>query len=236
MYYIMSDIHGCYSQMEDALKQWDQEKEHLIIMGDLIDRGPDSLKVVEKLMELKNEFPDNITILKGNHEEMLLSWLNTPKELLAYYYNEAHSETLKSFMGEKRYKKSTRQQRALDLIYNNKKELRFMDSLQLYMETENIIFVHAGINLNVENWFEREQDLLWIRNDFIYSKKTPEKRVFFGHTPTALIHGGEHKNFDIWISPDEMKVGIDGGVSMGGQLNALKVDTHGNIIEKLRFC
>lgn len=235
MYYVMSDIHGCYNQLVQALNHWDSEKEHLIIIGDLIDRGPDSLKVVRELMKLRKDFPDNVTVLKGNHEEMLLAWLkDTPRELLESYYNTSHEETFKSFMGIERYRKSSRKQRPLDLLYNNKEELNFMNSLPLFLEKENIIFVHAGIDLNAEDWREKTENMLWVRNEFIYAKKSPEKRIFFGHTPTSYIHNDREDN-NVWISPDGMKVGIDGGVSMKGQLNALKVNEKGDIIETLIF-
>lgn len=109
-----------------------------------------------------------------------------------------------------------------------------MDSLPLYMETENAIFVHAGINLNADDWRDETDKMLWIRNEFIYSTKIPEKRVFFGHTPTPFIHN-DNNNFDIWVSSDNMKVGIDGAVSMGGQLNVLRIDENANIVEILTF-
>lgn len=233
VYYVMSDIHGCYKKMMNALEHWNYEKEHLVIMGDLIDRGPNSLEVVRELMELSKH--ENVTVLKGNHEDMLLSWLlNTPYELLEYYYNEHHNETFRSFMGRKRYMKSTRKQRALEIIRNFKNELNFMNQLPSYLETESAIFVHAGINLEADDWRLEETEMLWIREPFIYSSKTPEKRVFFGHTPTPFIHG-DRENFNIWISNDKMKVGIDGAAAMGGQLNALKVDSYGNIVETLKF-
>lgn len=243
MFYIMSDLHGSYVQMEKALKFWDPEKEHLVIMGDLIDRGPGSLEVVQKAMELKEKYPDSVTVLKGNHEEMFLEWLlKTPMELMAFYYTQTHEETLKSFMGEKRFKKSSRTQRAEHILYNHKKELRFLYGLPLYFETENCLFVHAGINLRIPDWKQDTQAMTWIRNEFIYSLNSPEKRVFFGHTPTKYMHKEEvdveNSVFNvnsIWMSDDKMKIGIDGAVSMGGQLNALKVNEYGEIMETLNF-
>lgn len=237
MYYVMSDIHGSYIQMMKALEHWNSDEEHLVVIGDLIDRGPDSWKVVNELMMLKEKHPDSVTVTKGNHEEMLLAWLmNTPYDLLETYYNPMHKETIESFMGIERYKRSTRSQRAKDLIYNNKKELSFMNRLPLYVEKENMIFVHAGIDLHAEDWRTATDEMLWVRNPFIYSSKTPEKRVFFGHTPTSFIHPkGEIKNNGIWVSEDSKKVGIDGGVSMGGQLNALRVSRDSSIVETLFF-
>lgn len=239
MYYVMSDIHGCYNQMESALNEWDSEKETLVVIGDLIDRGPDSLKVVNKLMDLKKEHGDKVVVLKGNHEDMLLAWLlESPRELLDYYYSETHTEMLISFLGKEMYSKLSRKQRATRVIRENKPELNFMRELPLYLETENVIFVHAGINLASENWKDNEKDMLWIRNEFIYSKLTPEKRVFFGHTPTPFMNEKNEdgsENYGIWVSEDNMKVCIDGGVSMGGQLNVLRVDKKGKITEKLAF-
>lgn len=231
-YYIMSDIHGCYDKMMKALEHWDSKSEHLVILGDLIDRGPDSLKVITKLMELTEAFPENVTVLKGNHEDMFLSWLlETPEELFAYFYSEMHRETLQSFMGDK-FGKSSRTQRANHILYNNKKELSFLRSRQLYLETDHFVLVHAGLNLEALDWRDCHKDLLWIRNEFIYSKNPLEKRVFFGHTPTSFINEKDSRNKnDIWISPCGNKVGIDGGASMGGQLNALKINESGAILE-----
>lgn len=233
MFYIMSDIHGCLDKFEAAIKKWGPDKERLVLMGDYIDRGPDSLGVIQKIMELK-ETHKNVTVLKGNHEDMLLQWLKSEKELLGFYYTMTHEETLKSFLKE-RFKKESRLQRGLSMIHMFKKELKFLDNLDCYYESDNIIFVHAGINLRADNWRLSKNDLLWIRNDFFYSSVSPEKRVFFGHTPTRMLHRGNVESDKIWISPDNMKVGIDGAASMGGKLNALRVSENGSIIEVLQY-
>lgn len=236
-YFVMSDIHGCYDEMIEALKSWNKHNEHLVVMGDLIDRGPDSLKVIRHLMKLKSENIDKVTVLMGNHEEMFLAWLTkTPIELFAEYYNEIHNETLQSFFGDKlKYQKTTRQQRGKHILYNFKYELNWLMDLPRSFETENIIFVHAGINLDGKDWQDDMDAMLSVRNEFIYSSKVAPKRVFFGHTPTQFIHSKdiEDKN-DIWISLFGDKVGIDGGVCFGGQLNALKVDGKGEILEVIK--
>lgn len=70
---IVSDIHGHFKQFEELLTYWNQE-DTLVILGDLIDRGPDSLKVIEKVIELKQIYEDKVIFVKGNHEEMLLNF------------------------------------------------------------------------------------------------------------------------------------------------------------------
>lgn len=238
-YFVMSDIHGCYNEMIEALSNWDKHNEHLVVMGDLIDRGPDSLKVVQHLMKLQGDNPDKVTILMGNHEEMFLAWLTrTPVELLAEYYNEMHSETLQSFFGDKlKYQNSTRRQRGKHVLYNFKYELNWLMRLPYSFETDNIVFVHAGIDLKAKDWRTNLDHMLWVRNEFIYSSIRSEKRVFFGHTPTQLLHPewtNESNKNDIWFSQFKDKVGIDGGVCFGGQLNALKVDEKGEVLEIIK--
>ncbi|API93055.1 hypothetical protein J32TS6_13980 [Virgibacillus pantothenticus] len=72
----------------------------------------------------------------------------------------------------------------------------------------------------------------WIRNQFIHSTEKAPKTVFFGHTPTGLIHD-EKDNYDIWTSEKGDKVDIDGGCAFGGQLDAIKTDKKGNILQKI---
>lgn len=238
MYFVMSDIHGCHDQMMAALSHWGPETETLIVLGDLIDRGPDSLKVIQALSALKRIHKDRVVILKGNHDESFASWLlDTPEEDLAYYYMTSHDETIRSFYGHtpeqaKKCKRDTRKQRGQHIRYHFFEELKFLDRLPMVHETEHCIFVHAGINLNIPDWRDDTRCMNEIRNPFIYSSKKAPKRVFFGHTPTALIRDDE-TDCSVWISEQGDKVGLDGGCSMGGQLNTLRVNEIGDITETI---
>lgn len=239
MFYVMSDIHGCHDAFIAALSHWDKKTETLIVMGDLIDRGSDSLKVIMTLDELKTRYPDRVVVLKGNHDASFTSWLlHTPEEELGRYYMPSHEATIRSFFGYsqenvQKFKRATRKQRGQHIRYLFKKELHFLAQLPNYHETENCIFVHAGINLRISDWRDDKLAMTEIRNPFIYSKKKAPKRVFFGHTPTGLIRDSED-DCSIWISEHGDKVGIDGGVSFaGGQLNALKVNEDGIILETI---
>lgn len=235
MYFILSDIHGCYEQLKSALLHWDSSSEHLIVLGDLIDRGPQSLAVVQHLMELQESFPNSVTILKGNHEHMFTSWLvETPFDLLTLYYNPEHNETLRSFYpSNKRYKKASRRQRVDHVIRQNKKELSFLANLPYYYETDQLIFVHAGYNQDIDDWRNDQKEILWSRR-FPHTSKPTHKKTFFGHTPTPFLHD-DRENFDIWTNDTGDRVCIDGGVAMHGQLNALRIDSFGNIIDTLTF-
>lgn len=235
MYYVISDIHGCLEEFIEALTHWNREDETLIVMGDLIDRGPDSFEVVQMLYYLKAMYPEQVVVLKGNHDESFTNWLlDTPEEELGFYYMKSHEETVRSFYGYElenivKFNRDTRKQRGQHIRHLYMKELRFLENLPMYHETENCIFVHAGINLKIENWRDDETSMNTIRNAFMYSSTEAPKRVFFGHTPTALIRDEEGCN-GIWISEYGDKIGIDGGCAFGGQLNAVKISENGDIM------
>lgn len=236
MFYTMSDIHGCYEELLEALTHWDDKSETLVVLGDLIDRGPDSLKVIQLLKYLKESHGEKVIILKGNHDESFVNWLlDTPEEELGFYYMTSHEETIRSFYGqapgnEQKFKRDSRKQRAQHIRHLFMKELRFLNDLPMYHETDNCVFVHAGINLNIEDWRNDEACMNHIRSPFIYSSVEAPKRTFFGHTPTALIVDDEG-DYSVWDNGD--KVGIDGGVVFGGQLNALKISEEGDIMQKI---
>jgi len=226
-YHVISDIHGCYNQFNEALKHW-KTKDNLVLLGDYVDRGPDSKKVIDTILALEKEHPETI-ILSGNHDFSFSQWV-LGEEHQHYYYQPSFRETLISYMGESRFKRSTRSQRGGHMTYNHLSEMRWLRQLPKYYETDNIIFVHAGINLHIPDWREDLNSMDIIREKFYRSQKLAEKTVVFGHTPTPFIHNDEN-NFDIWISEENDKIGIDGGVSMGGQLNTVIIDEKGSLID-----
>src|SRR5690606_38639892 len=100
-----------------------------------------------------------------------------------------------------------------------------------YHETEHCIFVHAGIDISDGNWKNGSANTyLWIRKKFHYEKEKMPKRVFFGHTVTNYL-GAEDGG--VWIGPLEDRVGLDGGCVFGGQLNGVRIDETGRILEQI---
>jgi len=241
-FFVMSDIHGCYDEMMQALTHWDKDNETLVVLGDLIDRGPDSLRVVQALRALQTDYPEKVVVLQGNHDEMFARWLvETDPNDLGFYYMTTHNETIKSFFGQgpealAKYKNSTRTQRAEHIRYLYMDSVRFLYNLPLYHETEHCIFVHAGINLKIDDWHQDTTCMNTVLNAFIYGSVPTPKRVFFGHTPGAFIRNVEPHEpgaNDVWQNEAGDRIGIDGAVSMNGQLNALKVDANGHIVETI---
>ena len=199
--FAIGDIHGCYKKLCRLLEMPDIDFAHdtLVFMGDYIDRGPYSFEVVAYLLKLKKRCP-NTVFLKGNHEEMLLNYLAGIDEL--GYLANGGRQTLESYQNHSaRHEPET----------IPADHLEFFKKLLLYYETEDYIFVHAGLKNRVPLEKQIPEDLLWIRNKFIKSKYDFGKRVIFGHTPfkTPLMQSN--------------KIGIDTGAVYQNKLTCLEL-------------
>ncbi|MDK2785515.1 MAG: serine/threonine protein phosphatase 1 [Thermotoga sp.] len=195
MTYAVGDIHGCFFALKALLEKLPLGKEdELVFLGDYVDRGPNSKEVVEFLMELSRHH--RCIFLRGNHEEMLLNCVKNHSGCDLWYFNGARS-TVESFGG-------------IDEI---RKYLDFFESTVYYYEKGNFVFVHGGVKPGIPLEEQDPFDLVWIREEFIYSENPlPGKTVVFGHTPLEKPY----------VSSD--KIGIDTGCVYGGKLTAFRVE------------
>ncbi len=196
--FAVGDIHGCYDALEELLDRLpiDFEKDLLIFLGDYIDRGPSPRRVVDIILELVETYPGRIITLSGNHEWMFKRYLKgIEPEVFLFNGGEA---TLKDYFKNGR----------LEIPEDHR---RFFDSLKLYYETEDYIFVHAGIRPGVPLNEQDEEDLLWIREGFYFYPGKFPKKVVFGHTPFP-------EPLDL-----EDRIGIDTGCVYGGKLTAVEL-------------
>lgn len=227
--FVVSDIHGCYDQFFNVLDNWDKEMQ-LVILGDLIDRGDKSLEVVQYVMELKNTYGDKVVCLKGNHEDMFLSFLDSPFEYGELFFANGGARTAFSFVDDEYLMFKSYEERARQ-IKEKKKEVEFLRNLDLYFEFGEVLFVHAGINPLLKDWqFTSEADFMWTRN-MIYHKNETGLTIVFGHTPTQMIHENTDNN-DIWVSKDKSYICIDGGCVFKGQMNAIVINEDGKILDQ----
>lgn len=155
IYYSMSDIHGHFNEFIDSLSKVDlsAKDNRLILLGDYIDNGPQSFEVLSKIIELEKIFPEQIVTLLGNHEECFYGWLILDKPTAS-----AFPETIKSFFSPEElnyiFKSNPNnfETGVRNEIRNNAKFVPFINWFQKryedsrYFETENQIFVHAGID------------------------------------------------------------------------------------------
>lgn len=212
--FAIGDIHGSYVLLEQLLQYWNQEEEQLVFLGDYIDRGPDSLKVLQKVIELSKDY--GAITLSGNHEQLFLNWLEKPEEISEFYFNPkvGGAATVQSFYSEPSFNQildSYSIKEITETIQKNNVEIiQFLKNLRRFYHWDPFLFVHAGIDAKVENFREtKKDDFYWIREEFYSMPHLAKEIVVFGHTPTILIN--EDKSSKVWISPCSKKIGIDGG-------------------------
>lgn len=211
--FAIGDIHGSYDLLEKVLDHWSPEEEQLIFLGDYIDRGKDSLKVLNKVMELSKEY--HVITLSGNHEQIFLNWLEKPNEMSEFYFNPkvGGAATIESFYTSPsiNFDQETNIQEIVETIQKNfKKEIEFMKNLRFFYYWEPYLFVHAGINSESENFMQTSpREFVWVREEFYSVPHKAKEIVVFGHTPTVLLN--EDRSSKVWISPCRKKIGIDGG-------------------------
>lgn len=231
---VISDIHGMYRMLLRLLEKvnYDLKKDKLIILGDLVDRGPESKEVIEFFIGLENKGA-NLILLKGNHDDMFIRSLYDYSNITLWCINGG-IKTLES------YYDGSLMREGIEVAINEikdkyNKHIEFLENSKLYYETDNYIFVHAGIDPTLDDWKETEEyDFMWIREEFIYTLeplKIDNKKVIFGHTPAKYIHKGS----DIWFSPCGQKIGIDGGAAYGMQLNALIIENNKLSTESVKY-
>ncbi|HGJ6788231.1 TPA: metallophosphoesterase, partial [Streptococcus pneumoniae] len=95
-YYVIGDVHGKAGMLEDLLKTWDGQTQ-LLFLGDLIDRGEDSHRVLEMVKDLVDN--QGAICLSGNHEYMFLTWLDDPEESYDHYRRNGGDTTINSILG-----------------------------------------------------------------------------------------------------------------------------------------
>lgn len=199
--FIVGDIHGCLDPLKRMMDKidWRPEEDGLIFLGDYIDRGVNSKGVVDYIIEISNSSP-LVQCLMGNHENILLDFLNSgdPRLLLL----NGGITTLESYQVEEKGEKEA-------LI--PAEHVAFFESLFLYIELDEYYVVHAGFRPGVEVEKQATEDLIWIREPFIFSDYDFGKKVIFGHTPLAepLVM--------------DNKIGLDTGAVYGNKLTCLEI-------------
>lgn len=214
---VISDIHGEITMFEQLLEKanYDSERDQLILLGDYIDRGPDSPGVLDKVIRLKEA---GAIVLRGNHDQMMVDAYEEKTNAWMRWIKNGGIETLVNYdpsITEKEFPKTDRFKEHID----------FIRSLDYYHETDEYIFVHAGLDPDLSLEDTDPNILIWIRDKFHQGYKG-DKTVVFGHTPTPLLHKDD-KNYDIYYGPNKI-IGIDGAAVYGGQLNCLDV-TSGDV-------
>ncbi len=222
--WVIPDIHGYAETLKALLAQIQPNiQDHLIFLGDYIDRGPDAKGVIDEIMRLQAE-GYKVTALRGNHEQFLLDtyrfaknnpgfWKTTKRKAQRKeWFRHGGKETLASF-GVK------------DVMYVPEKYIQWIETLPYYHCFDDYVIVHAGLNFKIDNVFDDTHSMLWLKEFDVEPKKIQNRQLIHGHTPVhlELIHhyiGEEDQSF----------LDLDNGVYMTqkqgfGNLLAFNLDT-----------
>lgn len=189
--YAIGDVHGCLRELKQLEADIINDAETfpgekwLIMLGDYVDRGPDSANVLEHLIESRP--PGLQTIyLTGNHEIMMEEFILRPNMKSSWLRNGG-IETLLSYGVDMESLERLPADNRSDMLRtkipaSHQKFLRELDALVVVNDT---IFVHAGIRPGILTANQSEADLFWIRDEFYDAPPIPGLRVVHGHTPAS---------------------------------------------------
>lgn len=215
--YAIGDIHGCdtlLGELIDAIDADDVARgpadTTVIVLGDLVDRGPDSAKVVERLRVLKQERP-MLRLILGNHEEIFLGALAGDIKALRMFTRIGGRETLLSYgVGVEQYDRCDYDelQHALDAQIPTAHR-DFLATFEDMITIGDYTFVHAGVRPSVALEDQDARDLRWIREPFLGFPRGLAKIVVHGHTISDAVEQRPHR------------IGIDTGAYATGRLTAI---------------
>ena len=169
----VTDIHGCFYSLKSLLKDKVglQKTDTLYLMGDYINKGPHSKKVLDYLMEL-GECGYQLHMLRGNHEQELLNVLDG-RSGLDSLMDKGGQTLLRSFEVE----------HPQEIPPNY---IAFIRSMSYFFELPDFLLVHAGFDFSKDNPFMESETLLNIRDYEVDLHKSNNRTVIHGHTPTDL--------------------------------------------------
>ena len=223
--WVIPDIHGhlttLKSMVEDRIAL--SKTDAIYFLGDYIDRGPDSKGVIDFIMNLQNS-GYNVDYLKGNHEDYCIrAWEADQKRFLFRspiekdWVKNGGNKTLDSF-GAKR-------PREISKFY-----IDWMKNAKYFIELDDYVLVHAGMNFNIDNPYEDTRSMMWIRDFKVDRIKIAEKKIIHGHVPVELsfIDLFNNNNYDF--------LSLDNGIYYKnkdgfGNLLAFNLDTKEIIIQ-----
>lgn len=216
--FAVGDIHGRSPAFEDVLKKsnFDKESDHLIVLGDIVDGYCNTKKCFEIIKTIKNK-----TIVRGNHDQWFLEWIETGCELPAWVHQGGYA-TLESYGFDRRNVPISH----IDMLKN---------SFVYYIDDRNNIFCHGGFDPNIRIEFQEHEVIMWDRslchnahekwlkhecnNKFLLPHIQEYNHVFLGHTSTGFY---DKRYIPLTFGNITM---LDTGGGDRGKLTIMNVDT-----------
>ena len=224
--YAVGDVHGCHDLLMKAFNSIADDAEahpddefQIVMLGDYVDRGPDSAEVVSTLMQWEAKLiPGSFVCLKGNHESMMLMALRHEKETRPWWERNGGRTTLASYA-------SLAATEAAKLLSSHLDWVEKLPTGFLDLATSGRFYVHAGCHPSLPLEQQTEEHLLWIRDRFLDAEDEFRDwpHIVHGHSPTHLyenLPAGEPALLN-W------RTNLDTGAFYTGVLTVGVFDGHG---------
>lgn len=216
--YAIGDVHGCADLLARLLVRIEADDDArepaettVVFLGDLVDRGPDSARVLDMVAYLQTR--RNVRLIAGNHEEMFLASFGSDR-VLRQFLQHGGRETILSYMQDaEAYARLTIEELREQLPgLVPERHLQLLRSMDNVLTIGDYVFVHAGIRPGVPLAEQSERDLRWIRKDFLDADFDPGFVVVHGHTVAPDVMSGARR------------IGIDTGAYLHGRLTAIALE------------
>jgi serine/threonine protein phosphatase 1 len=217
--YAIGDVHGCLDLLDQLLDRIAEDNASrpaaevtLVMLGDLVDRGHHSREVVGRVRA--GVLWAKTIALMGNHEAIMLEALDGNKDVLNQWLRFGGYETLISWgVSPDVLENATRDEIiAAARAVVEPSERAWLWQLRTSLRIGDYYFVHAGVRPNVALDKQSDEDRLWIREDFLLSRKPHEAMIVHGHSIHEQVE--ERPN----------RIGIDTGAYMTGRLTAVALE------------
>jgi len=217
--YAIGDVHGRRDCLDDLLIRIGEDdrargtaKTTLVMLGDLVDRGPDSCGVIERLLQLSQVRP--CVLLMGNHEEVFIDAWEGDEGAARLFHRIGGRETLLSYGVPAADYDSADFARMIELLATHVpvEHIAFLRSFRDTYRSGDYLFVHAGIRPGTPFEEQRPTDMRWIRDKFLDDPRDHGAVVVHGHSITPAVD--EKPN----------RIGIDTGAYASGRLTALGLE------------
>ncbi|KQQ89362.1 metallophosphoesterase [Aureimonas sp. Leaf324] len=208
--YAIGDIHGRLDLLDDLLGKVEGDAEtrgaqaRIVFTGDYVDRGADSRGVIERLMAGPKRSQDEFVCLRGNHDDLFVRAVTSGQGLPDWAWL-LYGHTVVSYGLDRESASSS------DPMLS--RHAQFLAALRLTHDDGTYLFVHAGIRPGVALELQAEQDLLWIRHEFLDHDGLLPRRVVHGHTIVG----------DVPVVTAN-RISIDTGAFQSGILTAAVID------------
>jgi len=232
-YFVISDIHGHFDEMITCLDEAgydEKDNTHkLIVVGDMIDRGSQSKEVLEYAYRL---YKDNKAhVIMGNHDKFLLDFFNKDyKKVIFNFERNGHMETFKSLLN-KEVKEEEFDQINQELFSKYNHLYEFLNELPCFLEIEDYIFVHGGIDVSLDDWRKDSvRNFTW--NYQFKMDPLPGKTIVCGHVQVAYIRSEEKDLKKVYEETPELfdifhrdgVIYIDGSILTTKKINVLRLE------------